>query len=396
MVLKRITIFTLALCLVAVAASATESRAALERFIDSSFPDNSDIRAQFSTRLITAPKEQVWAFGSKVQSSKAGQVLVKSVKRSEDFLVQFVNGTAGQFPDCSLGSYVIERNCKTGYILQAKIFLDDDPSCYARLYPQGEGTKLDVVMYGALVKKGIYISGLIYHVLTMPFSEIVAETGGSFDWGSVFKLGKKSASADLVADLRSASAASQAEAKAPRVVLASMPSPFGASSPATSSPATSPQATTLQGTKAQTETSSESERLAAAVSVASSAEDLRSKLCGLGFSPSELSSPANALGLSNDGDPLVPAAYKPFPRYAAEGGLPLAAIRGALYLSALNSQSSAFALIGAQGRILAVPSFDEQGRIGFVFFSGGKEIVWQDIVGGADQSLRVLRFEMQG
>ena len=391
MVLKRITIFALALCLVAVAASAAESRAALARFIGNSFPDNSDIRTQFSTRLITAPKEQVWAFSAKVQSSKAGQVLVKSVKRSEDFLVQFVNGTTGQFTDCSLGSYVIERNCKTGYILQAKIFLDDDPSCYARLYPQGEGTKLDVVMYGALVKKGLYISGLIYHVLIMPFSEIVAETGGSFDWGTVFKLGKKSASSELVADLRSAAAASQAEAKAPRVVLASMPSPFGASSPAPSSSATSSLQTT-----AQAEPASQSERLAAAISGASSAEDLRSKLSGLGFYPSELSAPTDALGLSNDADPLVPAAYKTFPRYAAEGGLPLAAVRGALYLSALSSPSSVFALVGAQGRILAVPSFDEQGRIGFAFFSGAKELAWQDIVGGADQSLRVLRFEMQG
>jgi hypothetical protein len=378
MVLKRITIISIALCLALAGASATaaESRAALEQFIDHSFPDNSDIRAKFSTRLITAPKEQVWEFGSKVQSSKAGQVLVKSVKRSDDFLVQFVNGSDGQFADCSLGSYVIERNCKTGYILQAKVFLEDDPSCYARLYPQGEGTKLDIVMYGALVKKGLYISGLIYHVLTMPFSDIVDQTDRDFDWSTVFKLGRQSATAGIVADLRSGQAAPQPEA--PHIELASMPSPFSAV-PAAQAPAVSPP--------------SSSERLVAAVSDSLSFEDLVSRLSVLGLSPTELAPAATALGLSNDKDPLVPAAYKPFPRYASDGGLPAAAVRGALYLASLDSPSSVYALIGAQGRIIAAPTFDEQGRIGFAFFSAGREIAWQDV---KDDSLRVLRFEMRG
>jgi hypothetical protein len=377
MVLKRITVISIALCLAIAGASATaaESRAALEQFIDHSFPDNSDIRAKFSTRLITAPKEQVWDFGSKVQASKAGQVLVKSVKRSDDFLVQFVNGSDGKFADCSLGSYVIERNCKTGYILQAKVFLEDDPSCYARLYPQGEGTKLDIVMYGALVKKGLYVSGLIYHVLQVPFSDIVDQTDRAFDWSTVFKLGKQSATAGIVADLRSSQAAPQPET--PHIELASMPSPFSAA-PAAQSPAANPP--------------SSSERLVAAVSDSLSFEDLVSRLSGLGLSPSELAPAATALGLSNDKDPLVPAAYKPFPRYA-EAGLPAAAVRGALYLASLDSPNSVYALIGAQGRIIAAPTFDEQGRIGFAFFSGGREIAWQDV---KDDSLRVLRFEPRG
>lgn len=377
MVLKRITVISIALCLAIAGASATESRAALEQFIDHSFPDNSDIRAKFSTRLITAPKEQVWDFGSKVQPSKAGQVLVKSVKRSDDFLVQFVNGSDGQFADCSLGSYVIERNCKTGYILQAKVFLEDDPSCYARLYPQGEGTKLDIVMYGAVVKKGLYISGLIYHILTMPFSEIVDETDRAFDWSTVFKLGKQGATAGLVADLRSSQAAPQAEARGPHIELASMPSPFSA--------APAPQAAAAIPPSA-------SDKLVAAVSEAHSFDDLVSRLSGLGFSPSELAPATEGIGLSNDKDPLVPAAYRPFPRYA-DAGLPAAALRGALYLSSLGSPDSVYALIGAQGRIIAAPTIDERGRIGFAFFSGGREIAWQDV---KDDTLRVLRLEMRG
>jgi hypothetical protein len=306
---------------------------------------------------------------------------VKSVKRSEDFLVQFVNGSDGQFADCSLGSYVIERNCKTGYILQAKVFLEDDPSCYARLYPQGEGTKLDIVMYGAVVKKGLYISGLIYHVLTMPFSEIVDETDRAFDWSTVFKLGKQSATAGIVADLRSTLAASQPGA--PHIELASMPSPFSAA-PAAPAPVTQAPAATPP---------SASKDLVAAVSGALSFEDLFSRLSSLGLSPAELASATEALGLSNDKDPLVPAAYRPFPRYTSDSGLPAAAIRGALYLSALGSPGSVYALVGAQGRIIAAPAFDDQGRICFAFFSDGREIGWQDV---KDESLRVLRFEMRG
>lgn len=396
MVVKRITILAFALFLAAAASAKSESRALFEQFLDRSFPDNSDVRSKFSTRLITAPKEQAWAFGSKVQASKAGQVLMKSVKRGDDFLVQFINGSEGQFPDYSLGSYVVERNSKTGYILQAKIFLESDPSCYARLYPKGSGTGLDVVMYGAVVKKGLFVSGLIYQILSLPFAEIVAETASYFDWSRVFKIGGEGAAADLAAELRGGAAApaqaqpaTQASAQAgtqsaaPRIALASMPSPFGSSSGA------APQAANSSAAP-----SSRAQDLAAALQAASSAEDLALRLAALGLKASELPSPPEALGLSDDGDPLVPAAYRNFPRYSEGRGLPLQAVRASLYLSALASPNSAYALVGAQKRVLALPVCDEKGRAGLSFFSEGKEIDWKDMVGAKDEEVRVLCFDL--
>ena len=257
---------------------------------------------------------------------------------------------------------MIQRDLKTGYFLQAKIFLADDPTCYARLYPQAEGTRVDVVMYGAVIKKGLLVSGLIYYVLATPFSSIVEQTRRSFDWEEVFGIGARSRASGLALDLRAAFDSGQ-----PGAAMASAPA------------------------------------LPALVSRSAGLDALLSGLAARGTPGVELVGDAALpaalapLGLSDDSDPLVPALpYKAFPRYEAGKGLPLASVRAAIYLDALSSPDSAYALVGDGIRVLVTPYFDAAGTFRLNYFMEGREMDWAEVLAGKDKSLRIVRINLQG
>lgn len=385
---RRQVLIAFALCL-SISAVAAESIPTLASFLGHSFPDNTDVRKQYWNNLITAPKEAVWAFTEKVlPSASAGQVKVRAQRRGGDFLVQFLNNptASGSFIEYSRGSYAIQRDSKTGYILQAKIFLQDDPGCYVRLYPQAEGTRVDVVMYGALLKKGLYVTGLIYYVLAEPFSNIVDQTRRSFDWATVFGLDGQGRAASLAQDLHG----SLGQAGPVFVQASVLPSPA------------SPQ---VSGIPAATP-ASPARLLLDTVSRATSLDALALGLAGKGYPTSELlpalasGSPLpgpQALGLSDDSDPLVPVLpYRSFPRYEAGKGLPLASIRASLYLDSLSSPDAVYALVGEGFRALVAPSFDSTGRFSFSCFADGKELSWEELGARAERNLRILRIGLQG
>ena len=318
-------------------ALALEPAQDLDAYFRSSFPDNSDLRQKYFTSLITAPRDTVYAFGEKVlASAKAGRVLVRGQKRSADFLVEFLNEGDSGFEGARAGSYIVQREPAKGYILQAKILLADDPSCYARLYPQAEATRLDVVMYGAVLKKGVYVPGLIYYVLTKPFAEIVAGSKGSFDWGAALALG------------------------AP-------PAPAGAA------------ARDLE--------------LSAGLSRAASPEAFA--VGAAGRSSVELSGPFAALGLADDRDPRAARLpYAEFPRYEPGKGVAAQALRAVLYLDSLASPGSAYAVFGEGLRFVARPYLDASLRPAFSFHVDGRELDWAEIAPQPGK-FRILRLSAQ-
>lgn len=406
-----------------------EPDAFLSSLLGKGFPDNADLRKQFWTSLITAPKENVFSFKERILPTRAGQVRIRGTKRQNDFLVQFQNGSGGVFPDATQGSYSIVRDLSTGYFIQVKIFLQDDPGCYIRLYPQAEATRADVVMYGALVKRGLYISGLIYYVLALPFSTIVEQTRSSFDWSTVFGRDHAGPGLALADGMRNLPPA--------RLVQASMPvlGPVSLSLPPSGQVSLLPQAQSAAADPARTPAGAQPDpspvglaadglapsplvaqatwttSIATAVFHAASLEGLASGLSAQGETVSELgdsapsastpgSGPAPklaALGLSDDGDPFVPRLpYKNFPRYEPGKGVALSGLRALLYLDSLQSYGGAYAVIGDSLRLLALPYFDGSGHYRMAFFADGKELAWPDVAASKDLRVRVLRFWVKG
>ena len=189
--------------------ASAESAPSIESFAAKGFPDNADLRGRLFAYVIGASRDVALKYGEKQLQSAAGPVTVRVENRSADFIVEFLNANAVDPGQAGRGSVFIQRgNGKGNYILQARILLEDDPSCYLTLYPSGSGTRGDVVMYGAVVKKGLYFSDMLYRILLLSFSDIVDATSHSFDWSAVFKFGSKDAERAITrGELRAAFAA---------------------------------------------------------------------------------------------------------------------------------------------------------------------------------------------
>jgi hypothetical protein len=378
----------LSLFLLSAAFSFAEGAPTLAQFASKGFPDNVDLRGKLFSSVIGASRDQAIKQAEKQYQSSAGLVTVRVENRANDFIVEFVNPSASAV--AGRGSCYIQRsNAKGNYILQARILLEDDPTCYLALYPSGSGTRGDVVMYGAVVKKGLYLSDMLYRILLLSFSDIVDATSRSFDWGTVFKFGGKGPASDYLAELRASAAAPAVAAEAPAPTAAPIAVPRGqgrfalAAAPSLPSPG-------------QVEASSKaprSARIAELVGKASSFEALMLELGASGESGiRELSPLADAnVGYIDDKGEISKLVYGDYPRYDSKG-LALAALRSALYLDLSANPDSVYAVVGEGLRATALPCFDEAGRLSFTFFADGKETSWDDLSSGKrDLKVRVLR-----
>jgi len=391
--LRRPNLAIIALAIFALSAVSTvaETSPSIVSFAAKGFPDNADLRGKLFAYVIGASRDVALAFGEKQLQSAAGPVTVRVEKRNSDFIVEFVNANGAD--EAGRGSCFIQRSMGKGnYILQARILLEDDPSCYLSLYPSGSGTRGDVVMYGAVVKKGLFFSDMLYRILLLSFSDIVDATSRSFDWSGVFKFGSKGSGDDYAAELRSAfaSAASQGEqapaASAAQIGLGSVSGKVAlAAAPA------------LSSTMGQADGSSRgprSFRIASSIDRASSPEALLLDLASSGEAGArELSlAPDTAPAFADDrGDTMAKPVYADFPRYDSRG-LPLEALRAALYLDLQSNPGSIYAVMGEGLRATIIPSYDEAGRLVFAVFSGGKESSWSDLSAGrGDFKARLVR-----
>ncbi|HOX33350.1 MAG TPA: hypothetical protein PLB91_13555 [Spirochaetales bacterium] len=283
-------------------AAAAEPGAALDPI--ASFPDNADLRSSLFSSLIGAPREAALAYGERVQKSAAGAVLVRAVKRADDFVVEFrAIPESGPLPT-TRGSCLIQRsNAKGNYLVQAKIFLQDDPATFLRLYPNPKNgsTLADLVVYGALVEQGLAVQGMLYQVLIRPFPQLAESLGRAVDWAAVLPSAAFAAPAALPgsAPLRGLSASSS-----PESFLASETGCF--------------------------------------------------EFPGLEPLPAGFSAERAEIGAK--------PSYAAFPPYLPGKGIPAAALKAALYLDSLSHPGRAYALYGEGFRALALPSCDEGGR----------------------------------
>lgn len=381
-------VLTISLLVAAFGSSlAAEAGPSIAKFTAKGFPDNADLRGKLFAYVIGASKDVALNYGEKKLQSAAGPVTVRVEKRSADFIVEFLNANASDPSAAGRGSVFVQRsNAKGNYILQARILLADDPSCFLTLYPSGSGTRGDIVMYGAVVKKGLYLSDMLYRILLLSFSDIVDATSRSFDWSVVFKFGAKDG--DYAAELRAAIAsvpavAEQASASSAPIALGSTNAKVSLAA-APSLPSASAQDAAAKGPR--------SYRIAASIDRASSPEALVLDLASAGESGArEISIDAAPAFAVEGADPFAKPAYADFPRYDGKG-LPFAALKAALFLDIQSNPGSVYALMGEGLRATVVPSYDEAGRLNFAVFAEGRESSWDELFAGRrDAKARLVR-----
>jgi hypothetical protein len=146
-------------------------------------PENWDARARMAD-VIFAPIRGAASAGRQVisQSSGAANVRFEPDQQSGSLYLVFANQSGAGFPLDGAGTFIIKRSLKDGSFLQAKVFVQDGPGTYVRLFPQGDRTLMDVFLFGEPFQTGIALPVPFERVLTEPLSSVMGWTASVVNW----------------------------------------------------------------------------------------------------------------------------------------------------------------------------------------------------------------------
>lgn len=144
-----------------------------------SIPENDDLRVRWMAELIEAPRDRALGFRTRTEDNAAGRWRLETIRGPRAFYIAVV-------PDREVlygqGAWIIKRDLSTGRIVQAKVFLRNDPNTFLRLYPFGDRSKLDLVIYRGVVRHDVVLPVPFRKLLTSPLRDIVGWTRDSVDW----------------------------------------------------------------------------------------------------------------------------------------------------------------------------------------------------------------------
>lgn len=152
-----------------------------------SFPDNAESRTALR-ELITAPTSDVLSSEDRLieQFTDGSRVSFQVREQLDAFYLLFVNEQNGLFPVYSKGTFIIKRNISDGKFVQIKVFLKNDPGCYARIFPMEDRAMMDIFLYEERIYKEINLPFSFAEALTESFSEIMDASSMTVDWDLIF------------------------------------------------------------------------------------------------------------------------------------------------------------------------------------------------------------------
>jgi len=129
--------------------------------------------------LLQASKDRALAFRTQTEANTQGRWRLEVIKGPKAFYTVIV-------PDLDVlygqGAWIIKRSLSDGSFVQAKVFLRNDPNTFLRLYPFGERSKLDLVIYRGVVRHEVILPVPFKKLLESPLKDIIAWTKDSVDW----------------------------------------------------------------------------------------------------------------------------------------------------------------------------------------------------------------------
>ena len=150
--------------------------------------ENWEARSRLS-EVIFAPSREAAAQRPRVipQSSGAASVRFQAQVQSGSLYLVFANPKGAGYPLDRAGTFIIKRSLVDGSFVQAKIFVQDGPGTYLRLFPDGERTLMDAWLFGEPFQTGIALPVSFDRVLTAPLSSIIEWTSAVVNWPLVLK-----------------------------------------------------------------------------------------------------------------------------------------------------------------------------------------------------------------
>jgi hypothetical protein len=145
--------------------------------------ENWEARSRLS-ETIFAPVRSAAGAGKQVipQSSGAPQVMFRTETQSGALYLVFANRTAAGFPLDGAGTFIVKRSLADGSFVQAKVFVQDGPGTYIRLFPEGERTFMDVFLFGELFQTRIALPVSFDRLLVSPLASIVEWSAPAVNW----------------------------------------------------------------------------------------------------------------------------------------------------------------------------------------------------------------------
>jgi hypothetical protein len=148
--------------------------------------ENWEARSRLSDAIIAPIRESAAAKPRLVsQESGAPRVQFRTSIQSGSLYLVFANPGRGGYPLDSAGTFIIKRSLADGSFQQLKVFVQDGPGTYVRVFPDGDRTVLDAWLFGEPFQTGIVLPVGFDRVLTAPLSSLIEWTSRVVDWSTL-------------------------------------------------------------------------------------------------------------------------------------------------------------------------------------------------------------------
>jgi hypothetical protein len=146
-------------------------------------PDTAEAR-EFMAEVIFAPIGTAARAAPRTVTQPAdGRPVLFRTESSNGAVYQtFTRGDLGAARLDSAGTFIIKRRRADGSFVQAKIFLQDDPGCFARLTPLGDRTALEITLFGRIFQRGVILPARFETLLTAPLERIMRLAEPAVEW----------------------------------------------------------------------------------------------------------------------------------------------------------------------------------------------------------------------
>lgn len=150
---------------------------------DEIVPDNSAARL-YAEELIFAPVGEIPLTDREFLEPYPGapDALYRTEVQNDHLYQLFLNEHGGRFPVYGAGSYIIKRSLEDGQFVQAKVFLRTDEGFFARIFPNGSRSRMNLFINGKQLYNEIPVPLRFEEVLLAPFREVVEATRHLVDW----------------------------------------------------------------------------------------------------------------------------------------------------------------------------------------------------------------------
>ncbi len=144
--------------------------------------ESDDIRKKMWDTLISAPRAQVISAKPQKTENSWGTWSVSVESNASAFYIVFAPWRTKAWPVYAQGSWIIKRSRSDGSYIQAKVFLRSDAGTFARIYPAGSRSRIDIIAYGGVLYREVPINLPFEELLRSPFSRIRGLTADVIDW----------------------------------------------------------------------------------------------------------------------------------------------------------------------------------------------------------------------